>query len=71
MWPLFLGTVTTATKPSEPREEEGIGFLAAAMDDFDRRCVVDPSTYNDSKVRPSLEKRLEEIISAAAHMADR
>ena len=66
-----IGSVTTATEPSKPREEEGIGFLAAAMDDFDRRCVVDPATYNDSKVRPSLEKRLEEIISAAAHMADR
>lgn len=31
---------------------------------------MDPSTYNEARSRPSLEERLESIISAAALMAD-
>uniref|UniRef100_A0A8D8V449 Catenin alpha n=1 Tax=Cacopsylla melanoneura TaxID=428564 RepID=A0A8D8V449_9HEMI len=48
---------------------EGPGELAAALDDFDERMVMDPLAYNE-RVRPSLEERLESIISGAALMAD-
>jgi len=49
---------------------EGPGELAAALDDFDDYIIMDPLTYDESKNRPSLEERLESIISGAALMAD-
>lgn len=48
----------------------GAGELAAALDDFDDGINMDPSVYNEARSRPSLEERLESIISAAALMAD-
>ncbi|XP_042242094.1 catenin alpha-like isoform X12 [Homarus americanus] len=49
---------------------EGPGELASALDDFDERINMDPLTYNEVRTRPSLEERLESIISGAALMAD-
>lgn len=49
---------------------EGPGVLAAALDDFDERMVMDPLTYNEVYTRPSLEGCLESIISGAALVAD-
>ncbi|KAL0269729.1 UNVERIFIED_CONTAM: hypothetical protein PYX00_007364 [Menopon gallinae] len=49
---------------------DGPGELAAALDDFDERIVMDPLAYNEIHTRPSLEERLESIISGAALMAD-
>ncbi|XKL59113.1 hypothetical protein PGB90_000129 [Kerria lacca] len=49
---------------------EGPGELAAALDDFDERMVMDPLAYNEVRTRLSLEERLESIISGAALMAD-
>ncbi|XP_018025887.1 catenin alpha isoform X2 [Hyalella azteca] len=49
---------------------EGPGELASALDDFDERINMDPVTYNEVRTRPSLEERLESIISGAALMAD-
>lgn len=49
---------------------EGPGELAAALDDFDERMVMSPLAYNEVRTRPSLEERLESIISGAALMAD-
>ncbi|XP_054260506.1 catenin alpha isoform X2 [Macrosteles quadrilineatus] len=49
---------------------DGPGELAAALDDFDERMVMDPLAYNEVRTRPSLEERLESIISGAALMAD-
>jgi catenin alpha len=34
------------------------------------RIVIDPLAYNEVRTRPSLEERLESIISGAALMAD-
>jgi len=48
----------------------GAGELAAALDDFDEGIIMDPLMYNEVRSRPSLEERLESIISAAALMAD-
>uniref|UniRef100_A0A1Q3G3V1 Putative alpha-catenin n=1 Tax=Culex tarsalis TaxID=7177 RepID=A0A1Q3G3V1_CULTA len=48
----------------------GAGELAAALDDFDEGIIMDPLAYNEVRSRPSLEERLESIISAAALMAD-
>ncbi|XP_050313920.1 catenin alpha isoform X2 [Anthonomus grandis grandis] len=49
---------------------DGPGELAAALDDFDEHIVIEPLTYNEVHTRPSLEERLESIISGAALMAD-
>lgn len=49
---------------------EGPGELAAALDDFDERMVMEPLAYSEVATRPSLEERLESIISGAALMAD-
>merc|ERR1719225_2559703 len=49
---------------------DGNGELAAALDDFDDQVVINPLYYEESKFRPSLEERLESIISGAALMAD-
>ena len=49
---------------------DGPGELAAALDDFDERIIMDPLAYNEVRTRPALEERLESIISGAALMAD-
>lgn len=49
---------------------DGPGELAAALDDFDERMVIPPLAYNEVRTRPSLEERLESIISGAALLAD-
>ncbi|XP_051156278.1 catenin alpha isoform X2 [Leptopilina boulardi] len=49
---------------------DGPGELAAALDEFDERMVMSPLAYNEVRTRPSLEERLESIISGAALMAD-
>jgi len=49
---------------------DGPGELAAALDDFDERMIMEPLSYNEVRTRPSLEERLESIISGAALMAD-
>lgn len=58
-------------KASVPKDiYGGAGELASALDDFDDGIIIDPLTYNEVRSRPSLEERLESIISAAALMAD-
>ncbi|XP_058129641.1 catenin alpha isoform X5 [Anopheles ziemanni] len=58
-------------KSSQPQDVYvGAGELAAALDDFDEGIIMDPRAYNEVRSRPSLEERLESIISAAALMAD-
>ncbi|XP_037295648.1 catenin alpha isoform X1 [Manduca sexta] len=52
------------------RPVEGPGELAQALDDFDERMVMEPLAYSELRTRPSLEERLESIISGAALMAD-
>ncbi|CAG9821179.1 unnamed protein product [Phaedon cochleariae] len=49
---------------------DGPGELAAALDDFDDHMIMEPLAYNEVHTRPSLEERLESIISGAALMAD-
>jgi len=49
---------------------EGPGELAAALDELDQKIIMDPLTYNEVRSRPSLEERVESIISGAALMAD-
>ena len=49
---------------------DGPGELAAALNDFDERIIMDPLVYNEVRTRPALEERLESIISGAALMAD-
>ncbi|XP_035671717.1 catenin alpha-2-like isoform X3 [Branchiostoma floridae] len=81
-----LSNTAQASGPADPHPYEGAGELAAAldefdgrrrrdllsraMDDFDQKIVMDPASYNEVRTRPSLEERLESIISGAALMAD-
>ncbi|XP_065264734.1 catenin alpha-3 [Emys orbicularis] len=45
-------------------------MLGSALDELERLIILDPLTMNEEKIRPSLEKRLEGIISGAALLAD-
>ncbi|XP_031564401.1 catenin alpha-2-like [Actinia tenebrosa] len=59
-----------ATGPSQPHPMEMPGALAAALDDLDSQLAMDPASYTEKRTRPSLEDRLEKIISGAAKLAD-
>ncbi|KAM3925927.1 catenin alpha-1 [Leptodactylus fuscus] len=48
----------------------GGGELAIALNNFDKQIIVDPLGFSEERFRPSLEERLESIISGAALMAD-
>ncbi|NWY64687.1 CTNA1 protein, partial [Erithacus rubecula] len=52
------------------QQQAGGGELAYALNNFDKQIIVDPSTFSEERFRPSLEERLESIISGAALMAD-
>ncbi|KAK7790187.1 hypothetical protein R5R35_002960 [Gryllus longicercus] len=66
-----ISDVAQGKGPAIPQHPyDGPGELAAALDDFDEHVVIDPLTYNEVRTRPSLEERLESIISGAALMAD-
>nr|CAD7197828.1 unnamed protein product [Timema douglasi]CAD7399402.1 unnamed protein product [Timema cristinae] len=66
-----ISDVAQGKGPSVPQHPyDGPGELAAALDDFDEHIVMDPLAYNEVRTRPSLEERLESIISGAALMAD-
>lgn len=66
-----ISDVAQGKGPQIPQNPyDGPGELAAALDDFDDRIVMDPLAYNEVRTRPSLEERLESIISGAALMAD-
>lgn len=40
------------------------------MHSFQNKIILDPMTFSEARFRPSLEERLESIISGAALMAD-
>ncbi|XP_021913845.1 catenin alpha isoform X2 [Zootermopsis nevadensis] len=66
-----ISDVAQGKGPTVPQQPfDGPGELAAALDDFDEHIVMDPLAYNEVRTRPSLEERLESIISGAALMAD-
>ncbi|XP_023246625.1 catenin alpha isoform X2 [Copidosoma floridanum] len=66
-----INDVAQGKMPGENQHPyDGPGELAAALDDFDERMVMSPLAYNEVRTRPSLEERLESIISGAALMAD-
>ncbi|XP_062875069.1 catenin alpha-1 [Trichomycterus rosablanca] len=51
-------------------QHTGPGELAGALNNFDKQIIVDPLNFSEERFRPSLEERLESIISGAALMAD-
>lgn len=65
-----ISGVAQATGASSAHPYEGAGELAAALDELMQKVIMDPLTYNEVRMRPSLEERLESIISGAALMAD-
>ncbi|KAI1883585.1 hypothetical protein AGOR_G00233090 [Albula goreensis] len=70
----IAGISSSAQASSSPTDEKhghaGIGELAAALNEFDNKIILDPLTFSEARFRPSLEERLESIISGAALMAD-
>uniref|UniRef100_A0A674MXG8 Catenin alpha-2 n=1 Tax=Takifugu rubripes TaxID=31033 RepID=A0A674MXG8_TAKRU len=62
-----IGGISSAAQASSPTDEKhghaGIGELA-------NKIILDPLTFSEARFRPSLEERLESIISGAALMAD-
>ncbi|XP_028577988.1 catenin alpha-1 [Podarcis muralis] len=52
------------------QQQSGGGELAYALNNFDKQIIVDPLNFSEERFRPSLEERLESIISGAALMAD-
>ncbi|XP_036932336.1 catenin alpha-1 isoform X1 [Acanthopagrus latus] len=60
----------TATEDSALSQPAGGGELAYALNNFDKQIIVDPLAFSEERFRPSLEERLESIISGAALMAD-
>ncbi|XP_042321790.1 catenin alpha-1 [Sceloporus undulatus] len=59
----------TASEDSVHHQGGG-GELAYALNNFDKQIIVDPLNFSEERFRPSLEERLESIISGAALMAD-
>ncbi|KAJ7412968.1 hypothetical protein BTVI_44605 [Pitangus sulphuratus] len=59
-----LGIQYKALKP----EVDKLNIMAAKRQQ--KQIIVDPSTFSEERFRPSLEERLESIISGAALMAD-
>lgn len=47
-----------------------MNFLTSLPNLFQNLIILDPLEVNEEKIRPSLEKRLEAIISGAALLAD-
>ena len=69
--PLYkYGSILHTVPPYFPMYALCTGELAAALDDFDEQIIINPLAYEELKYRPSLEERLESIISGAALMAD-
>nr|KAG5698062.1 hypothetical protein BaRGS_016710 [Batillaria attramentaria] len=66
----IISGAVQATGASDAHPYEGPGELAAALDELDQKIIMDPLAYNEVRTRPSLEERLESIISGAALMAD-
>ncbi|XP_041436602.1 catenin alpha-2 isoform X3 [Xenopus laevis] len=66
-----ISNAAQATSPTDEKQAHtGIGELAAALNEFDNKIILDPLTFSEARFRPSLEERLESIISGAALMAD-
>ncbi|KAL2077608.1 hypothetical protein ACEWY4_027112 [Coilia grayii] len=60
----------TASEDAALGQTAGAGELAYALNNFDKQIIVDPLSFSEERFRPSLEERLESIISGAALMAD-
>nr|XP_006815572.1 PREDICTED: catenin alpha-2-like [Saccoglossus kowalevskii] len=66
-----ISDVAQATGKSKPDPTiSSPGELAAALEELDREVLMSPGDYKERRTRPSLEEKLEGIISAAALMAD-
>ncbi|XP_068134374.1 catenin alpha-1 [Hyperolius riggenbachi] len=65
-----ISNAAQATSSEEMNAQNGGGELAVALNNFDKQIIVDPLGFSEERFRPSLEERLESIISGAALMAD-
>lgn len=66
----MISDVAQAAGVSDVHPYERQGELAAALNELDQKIIMDPLSYNEIRTRPSLEERLESIVSGAALLAD-
>lgn len=67
---ITLMKFATFIKPPPPPPQKKNIFESIELSIFQQKIIMDPLTYNEVRTRPSLEERLESIISGAALMAD-
>lgn len=60
----------TTSEDANLGQQSSAGELEDALNRFDKQIIVDPLNFSEERFRPSLEERLESIISGAALMAD-
>uniref|UniRef100_A0A8D0BNH1 Uncharacterized protein n=1 Tax=Salvator merianae TaxID=96440 RepID=A0A8D0BNH1_SALMN len=68
-----LDVISNASQGAENQKVQATSqsaTLGSALDELQNLVVLDPLTVREDRIRPSLEKRLEGIISGAALLAD-
>uniref|UniRef100_A0A8C9B8L0 Catenin alpha-1 n=1 Tax=Phocoena sinus TaxID=42100 RepID=A0A8C9B8L0_PHOSS len=67
-----VSSAAQATESDDASQHQGRegGELACALNNFDKQIIVDPLSFSEERFRPSLEGRLQSVISGAALMAD-
>nr|XP_033796352.1 catenin alpha-3 isoform X2 [Geotrypetes seraphini] len=68
-----LSAISNASQGVEDQKVQSASCsetLGSALDDLEKLIIIDPLIVSEKQIRPSLEKRLESIISGAALVAD-
>ncbi|XP_056675224.1 catenin alpha-3 isoform X5 [Monodelphis domestica] len=66
----MISNASQGIQSSKAEPEPQSATLGSALDELENLVILDPLTVSEDKIRPSLEKRLEAIISGAALLAD-
>ncbi|XP_055969542.1 catenin alpha-3 [Sorex fumeus] len=65
-----ISNASQGIQSTPTQQEPQAATLGSALDELENLIVLDPLTVTEEQIRPSLEKRLEAIISGAALLAD-
>ncbi|KAK9400570.1 hypothetical protein NXF25_011284 [Crotalus adamanteus] len=65
-----ISNASQGIKPPKVQQVPQSASLGSALDELESLVALDPITVSEDQIRPSLEKRLEGIISGAALLAD-
>ena len=64
------GELAAALDDFDDQVDDSLSSLSSSLSSLSSQVIINPLYYEESKFRPSLEERLESIISGAALMAD-